>query len=76
MQNSGHGGTNVRARIGRILILTPVRQKLSQMQLSRLFPLLLIACNAGAALAYLWAGDWKRAIYWAASSVCVLAVTL
>ena len=52
------------------------RRKVSNLQISQVFPFILIACNLCAAVAYVCAGDWKRAIYWAASSVCVLAITV
>ncbi len=41
-----------------------------------LFPFVLLACNLGAAAVYAAHGDWRRAVYWAASSVCIAAVTL
>jgi hypothetical protein len=40
-----------------------------------LFPIVLLACNFGAAVAYALTGDWRRAVYWAASSICIAAVT-
>ena len=39
------------------------------------FPMILLACNVAAAAMYAASGDWKRAIYWLASSVCIAAVT-
>ncbi len=39
------------------------------------FPAILLACNVAAAAMYAASGDWKRAIYWLASSVCIAAVT-
>ena len=41
-----------------------------------LFPAILFACNLGAGIACLAAGDWKRAAYWAASSVCIASLSL
>jgi len=40
------------------------------------FPALLFAGNLGAVVACLVAGDWRRAAYWAASSVCIATVSL
>lgn len=40
------------------------------------FPALLFVCNLGAVIVCAAAGDWKRAAYWAASSVCIAAVSL
>jgi hypothetical protein len=36
---------------------------------------LLLACNAGAAICCAAAGDFRRAIYWAASAMCIGAIT-
>jgi hypothetical protein len=35
---------------------------------TKLFPLMLLACNLGSAVVYATAGEWKRAVYWGASS--------
>ena len=40
------------------------------------FPALLFASNLGAVFACILAGDWRRAAYWAASSVCIACVSL
>ena len=40
-----------------------------------LFPLLLLLGNICAAVCYALSGDWKRALYWAASAVCIAAIT-
>jgi hypothetical protein len=45
------------------------------MSFSRVFPIVLIVCNASACAGYMAAGDFRRAIYWAASTICVGAVT-
>jgi len=42
---------------------------------TKLFPAVLLVCNIGSAACYAWAGDFKRAIYWAASSLCIAAIT-
>ncbi len=39
------------------------------------FPLLLLALNAGAAVVSFSSGDWKRGVYWLASAVCIGIVT-
>jgi len=44
-------------------------------KLTKIFPVVLLVCNAGAAICYALAGDFKRALYWAASSVCIAAIT-
>ncbi len=41
----------------------------------KVFPLVLLVCNAGAAVCYAAAGDFRRALYWAASTVCIGAIT-
>lgn len=41
-----------------------------------ILPAILFAANLASAIAYLAAGDWKRAAYWAASSVCIASVSL
>jgi hypothetical protein len=38
-------------------------------------PSILFAANLASAIGYLMAGDWKRAAYWAASSVCIASVS-
>lgn len=43
--------------------------------MTKVFPVVLFVCNIGAAACYAFTGDWKRALYWAASSACVAAVT-
>jgi hypothetical protein len=43
--------------------------------LTKLFPALLLACNAGAAICCAVAGDYRRSIYWAASAMCIGAIT-
>ena len=43
--------------------------------LTKLFPTLLLACNAGAAICCAVAGDYRRSIYWAASAMCIGAIT-
>jgi hypothetical protein len=45
------------------------------MHLKTAFPFVLLVCNLGASAAYAATGDWRRAVYWAASSVCIAAVT-
>jgi hypothetical protein len=39
-----------------------------------IFPGVLVLCNAGSAIACFAAGDWKRGLYWAASSVCIASI--
>ena len=46
-----------------------------QNNLTKIFPVLLLACNIGAAICCAVAGDFKRSIYWAASSMCIGAIT-
>ena len=42
---------------------------------TKFFPVILLACNIGSSIVYILAGDWKRGIYWAASSLCIAAIT-
>lgn len=39
------------------------------------FPVAIIALNLGAAAFYLWEGDWRKVVYWAAAAVLTAAVT-
>jgi hypothetical protein len=41
-----------------------------------IFPAILFLCNVGSAIACFAAGDWKRGLYWAASSLCVASVSV
>jgi hypothetical protein len=41
-----------------------------------LFPGLLFLCNVASAVACFLAGDWRRGIYWMASSACIASVSL
>jgi hypothetical protein len=43
--------------------------------LTKLFPLVLLFCNAGSAVCYALAGDFRRSLYWVASTICVGVVT-
>lgn len=40
-----------------------------------IFPLILIACNIGAAVMYGAAHDWRKVIYWIAAAVLNATVT-
>jgi hypothetical protein len=51
---------------------TPIVNKINY---SMLFPLLLLLGNICAAICYAISGEWKRALYWAASSVCIASIT-
>ncbi len=46
-----------------------------KMSVKFVFPLVLLFCNLGAAGVYAAEGDYRRAAYWAASSVCIAAVS-
>lgn len=46
-----------------------------QFQKCLIVPGLLFTANLASAVGYLIAGDWKRAAYWAASSVCIFSVS-
>jgi hypothetical protein len=41
----------------------------------KLFPVILLLCNLGSAVVYAAAGEWRLAIYWTASSLCIGAIT-
>jgi hypothetical protein len=47
-----------------------------QMEKRLVFPLLLIGLNMGAAVVSFWGGDWRRGVYWLASSLCLWMVAL
>lgn len=40
-----------------------------------IFPAILFMCNVGSAIVCFAAGDWKRGLYWLASSVCIASVS-
>ena len=40
-----------------------------------IFPVILFLCNVGSAIACFAVGDWKRGLYWAASSLCIASVS-
>jgi len=42
---------------------------------TKFFPLIILACNLGSAVTYATAGEWRRAVYWGASSLCIAAIT-
>lgn len=42
---------------------------------TKFFPLMLLVCNASSAVCYAVAGDFRRSLYWAASTICVGVVT-
>jgi hypothetical protein len=42
---------------------------------SKLFPSLLLVCNVGAAICCAVSGDYRRSVYWAASALCIGAIT-
>ncbi|HLK49474.1 MAG TPA: hypothetical protein VKT49_15135 [Bryobacteraceae bacterium] len=42
---------------------------------TKFFPLVLLVCNASSAVCYAVAGDFRRSLYWAASTICVGVVT-
>ena len=41
----------------------------------KLFPGVLLVCNVAASVCYGVVGDYRRSIYWAASALCIGAVT-
>jgi hypothetical protein len=41
-----------------------------------IFPSLLIALDMGAAIVYLFVGDWRRGVYWIAAAVLTACVTI
>ncbi|HEY1495333.1 MAG TPA: hypothetical protein VGF49_12365 [Candidatus Solibacter sp.] len=43
--------------------------------INKLFPMVLLACNIGAAICCAVVGDFRRSIYWAASAMCIGAIT-
>jgi len=42
---------------------------------TKLFPIALLVCNVGSAVCYAASGDYRRSLYWAASSICIAAIT-
>jgi hypothetical protein len=40
-----------------------------------IFPGVLLLCNLGSAIGYCVIGDWRRAAYWAASSICIGSIS-
>lgn len=47
----------------------------NKISITTIFPMLLLLGNIGSAIGYALSGDWKRALYWAASSVCIGSIT-
>ena len=45
------------------------------MNATKIFPLILIALDAGAALVYAWHSDIRHAIYWIAAAILTATVT-
>lgn len=41
-----------------------------------IFPVTMIALDCAAAVAYGFAGDWRRCVYWLAAAVLTLCVTV
>jgi len=41
-----------------------------------LFPGILFFCNIASGVACFLAGDWRRGVYWMASSACIASVSL
>lgn len=39
------------------------------------FPAILFLCNIASAIACFAGGDWKRGLYWTASSICIASVS-
>jgi hypothetical protein len=58
-----------------IVSFQPVFRYNFLLSFTRLFPMLLLAGNVGAAVCYAAAGDYRRTAYWIASAVCIAAVT-
>jgi hypothetical protein len=44
-------------------------------RINHVFPLVLMLCNASAAVCYAVSGDFRRSLYWIASAVCIAAIT-
>lgn len=40
-----------------------------------IFPAILLLCNIGSAIACFAAHDWRRGLYWAASSICIASIS-
>src|SRR5512133_1042350 len=55
--------------------LSPQGLQVLPNNITKLFPLVLLACNAGAAICCAVAGDYRRSLYWAAFALCVAAIT-
>ena len=62
------GGTTLSARLSG-------QRSFMRYQKCLIIPSLLFTANLAPAVTYLVAGDWRRAAYWAASSVCIASVT-
>lgn len=45
------------------------------MTIARMFPVILIALDVAAAVAYASGGDWRRFIYWTAAATLTATVT-
>ena len=49
--------------------------RIAFLSLTKLFPAALLVCNVGAAICCAMAGDYRRCLYWAASALCIGAIT-
>ncbi len=45
------------------------------MTATKIFPIILMALDLGAAVVYAFCGDWKHTIYWTAAAVLTASVT-
>lgn len=43
--------------------------------MSKIFPSIMILMSLGAAIMYLYEGDWRRVTYWLAASILTASVT-
>lgn len=48
---------------------------MNKLKVQYTFPLLLIALDVGAGIAYATQGDWRKTVYWIAVAVLNIAVT-
>lgn len=63
-----HAGTMILSAVFRCSLMSLVNWP-------KFFPVMLLVCNASASVCYAVAGDFRRSLYWAASTICVGAVT-
>jgi hypothetical protein len=57
-----------------LFLLIQIRDWLGRVDVTLLFPVVLLVLNVAAAIVCFHAQDWRRGVYWLASAVCIAMV--